>query len=65
MPLAVKGQEAWGEAPTSLLHPSSGPSLDLRAGEQEEGKRVGWVLSNEGVLVINGSGMAPFFSIAP
>lgn len=65
MPLAIKGQEAYGEGiPTAPLGACSAPSQELRAEEQESGERVGQV-SHKGVLVINGSGVAPFFSIAP
>lgn len=63
MPLADKGQEACGEGTPTVLGVPTQPSLITEGREQENG---GWAgISHKGVLVINGSGVAPFFSVAP
>lgn len=48
-----------------LYVPAQPQSQELRAREPEEWRKSRVGVSHEGVLVINGSGMAPFFSIAP
>lgn len=64
MPLADKGQEAWGRD-FGLLCPYSAQSHEQGWGGGLKKGAVGGVGSYEGVLVVNGPGVAPFLSITP
>lgn len=51
--------------PTLLYVPTQSNLMTRGLESKKSGERVGWGVSHKGVLVINGSGMTPFFSVAP